>query len=142
MLDNIILEMHVETDIIQKGNKMSSITINGKTYVGRNISIINNKIYIDDVEQESMSTTDKELNIQLSGTIKNLHTDRSVTVSGGVVEKIDANGSVSCGDVIGNVDAGGSVSCGNVGGNVDAGGSVSARSVTGNIDAGGSVRIN
>jgi len=117
-----------------------SVTINGKTYKGNNVTVINNRVIID-----GKDVTDKEavkdgiLTVKVEGVLDSLTTDGDV-VAGLVKGNIDAGGSVSCDDVDGDVDAGGSVNCGNVGGDVDAGGSVNCGKVGGDVDAGGSVR--
>ena len=98
------------------------ITINGKTYEGNNLSIINNVLIIDGVVQgEGLTGVVK---VEVTGSLTNLKTDASVTVNGHVTGNIDAGGSVHCKDVEGSVDAGGSVNCGDVMGDIDVGGSV------------------
>lgn len=105
----------------------NQIVINGKaiSVQGNNISVINNRVYVDGklIEEELSGTVE----ISFIGDLASLKTDSSATVNGSVQGDVDAGGSVSCGDVVGSVDAGGSVSCGTVGGDVDAGGSVSMR---------------
>lgn len=117
---------------------MGNITINGKTWSGRNIQIRNGRVKIDgkEVSDESGAVT---LKVEVTGDIQSLKTDGdvrcgsvlgyvdaggSVTVSGAVNRGVTAGGSISCGDVDGSVAAGGSVQCGKVLGNVDAGGSI------------------
>lgn len=102
-----------------------SVTINGTTYEGRNVKVVNDKVWIDGKLIDNASPDKKGiLHVHVTGTLHNL----------------DAGGSVTCEDVAGYVDAGGSVQAGNVGGYVDAGGSVRCGNVGGDIDAGGSVR--
>lgn len=101
---------------------MGYIQINGKTYVGNNIQISNNKVIIDGVVQESGASGVVEVNV--TGDIGSLKVTGSATVNGNVKGSVDAGGSVKCGNVSGDVDAGGSVNCGSVGGDVDAGGSI------------------
>jgi hypothetical protein len=100
-----------------------SVTINGKTYQGKNIVVNNNVVTIDGKRVDAEPDDKQILHVKVEGDLHNLDTD----------------GSASCGNVTGYVDAGGSVNCGNVGRYVDAGGSVNCGSVGGNIDAGGSV---
>ena len=100
----------------------SSVTINGKTYVGNNVTIRGKKVFIDGKEQGSTGDANPV----------------DVIVKG-VLEHLDAEGSVTCEEVQGNVSAGGSVECGDVGGIVQAGGSVHCGKVGGMIQAGGSV---
>lgn len=109
------------TNIVQSSN--GNITINGKTYKGRSVSVNNNKVYID-----GKRVDDKELP----------STILEIEVKGDLVE-LTADGSVNCDNVKGDVKAGGSVNCDDVGGNVDAGGSVNCDDVRGSVNAGGSV---
>lgn len=104
---------------------MASFTIDGKVFSGRSITIRNGIVTIDGVVQD--------------GT---LHGQVEIKVTEGIIERLEADGSVTCGEVRGNVSAGGSVHCENVCGNVSAGGSVSASGHLGkSISAGGSVRV-
>jgi len=101
-----------------------SVTINGKTYQGRNIQVINNRVIIDGKEvTEKGMAKNGILKVQVEGTLESLITDASVE-AGLVKGDIQAGGSVSCDDVDGDVQAGGSVTCGKVGGDIMAGGSV------------------
>lgn len=117
-----------------------SVTINGVTYTGTTVKVVNNKVWVNGKRVDN-AKPDKDgiLTVKVVGILQNLHTDANVE-AGLVQGNVDAGGSVSCDDVEGNVDAGGSVNCGSVGGDVDAGGSVNAGKVIGNVDAGGSVR--
>lgn len=101
-----------------------SVTINGVTYEGNNIKVVNNKVWIDGKRVDAKPDEQQILHVHVTGTLHNL----------------DVGGSVTAQDVAGYVDAGGSVQCGNVGEYVDAGGSVQCKNVGGDIDAGGSVR--
>lgn len=101
---------------------MGTITINGKSFTGHNITIRDGIVVIDGRVQSGVMTGVVE--VRVSGELVSLETDASVT----------------CEEVKGNVSAGGSVSCGAVGGTVNAGGSVTAGRVGGGITAGGSVR--
>ncbi len=101
-----------------------SVTINGVTYEGNNIKVINNKVWINGKRIENAEPDKKGiLQVKVTGTLHNL----------------EAGGSVICDDVTGDIDAGGSVQAGNVAGSIDAGGSVQCENVGGNVDAGGSV---
>jgi hypothetical protein len=102
------------------------ITVNGKTYIGNNVTINNGQVIVDGkVQEKGVSGVVKVI---VEGKIDSLKTQSSVEMHGSVLGDIDAGGSVKVsGDVKGSIDAGGSVSCGSVGGDVDAGGSVSMR---------------
>jgi cytoskeletal protein CcmA (bactofilin family) len=99
------------------------ININGKTYYGRNVTITNNKVIVDGVVQEDV-TSAKTISINGEKFRGNLEIHGSVNVFGDVEGSVQAGGSVTCDDVKGNVMAGGSVDCDDVGGNISAGGSV------------------
>ncbi len=108
---------------------MGKITINGVTYEGNNLNIINGNVYIDG---KIATNVDKEVKIKVEGSLMNLATDQSVECED-VHGSIEAEGSVNCEDVGGNVVAGGSVNCNDVEGNVTAGGSVNCNDVGGNV---------
>lgn len=114
---------------------MGQLTINGKTYQGNDIQIINGNIYIDGVLQ---SQNQNNLEIHIHGNVQNLECDQNITIHGNV-ENANAKGSINCNDAQ-SVYANGSVNCDNVHGNVNAGGSVNCDNVGGSISAGGSVR--
>ena len=99
-----------------------TVTINGVTYEGNNVSMINNRIIIDG--KEVGETERAQTQIVINGNIGNLETDKSVTVNGEITGNVTAGGSVNCDDIGGDVRAGGSVNCDDIGGDVRAGGSV------------------
>jgi len=102
-----------------------SVTINGETYEGNNIKVVNDKVWIDGKRVDNAEPNNKGiLQVKVTGTLHNLEADGSVTCDN-VTGTVKAGGSVACDDVGGNVQSGGSVSCDNVGGSVMAGGSVS-----------------
>lgn len=100
----------------------STVTINGKTYTGDNVTMRNGKVIIDGKEQEG-ETLSGVVEVRIKGTLENLECDASVKC-GDVTGSVSAGGSVKCGDVGGSVNTGGSLKCGHVGGSVNAGGSV------------------
>lgn len=124
-----------------------SVTINGKTYKGRNVLVVNGRVIIDGKDaSDQPDGTAKTYNIHIEGSLNELKIegygadvtvqgdvngdllcDGSAAVSGAVGAKVSAGGSVKCGDVHGSVNAGGSVKCGTIGGRVNAGGSISRR---------------
>lgn len=101
-----------------------SVTVNGRTYEGNNVTVTNNRVIIDGVDVTNKDTPKTILQIEIKGTLASLTTDASV----------------SCNSIAGDVHAGGSVNCDDVKGNVSAGGSVNADDIGGNVNAGGSVR--
>ena len=86
---------------------MTTVTINGKTYQGNNITINNGNVVIDGRQEDG----------QLNGVVE-------IRITEGNLDSLTTDASVNCGHVTGTVTAGGSVNCGSVGGNVSAGGSV------------------
>lgn len=132
---------------------MGTITINGQTFTGNNVSVKNyngdmagGRIIIDGVdvtEQAGNVISNNRITLVLEGDINVVETTQSVVVNGNVLRDVKSRGSVTCGDVHGDVDADGSTQVGgNVGGSIDAGGSVNVGgSVTGKIEAGGSVNV-
>lgn len=113
------------------GNKQSitttdsgSIIINGKTYVGNDITIVNNKVIIDGVD---VTPDSKQITINVEGNVESIKADvvTKITVAGNV------GGDLNCGtgDVQVNNGVNGYVKTGvgdvkisgNVGGNVKTG---------------------
>lgn len=85
------------------GSNNASITINGKSYNGKNITIKNNKVLIDGVVQES---DEKTINVTVTGNVEILDVDSCdlITVNGSANSVKSANGSIKIGgDVTGNV---------------------------------------
>jgi hypothetical protein len=106
-----------------ESKSVATISIDGRTFSGRYVSIINGHVIIDGVSQDGT----------LSGTVE-------IKVTEGVLGSLTADASVSCGQVTGNVSAAGSANCDRVGGSVTAGGSANCDEVGGSVYAGGSVR--
>lgn len=95
------------------------ININGK-----NITIYNDKIYIDGLEY--VPANNNIDTVEFRGNAKSITSDCSFIIYGNVEGDIDVGASLSInGDVKGNIDVGGSVSIkGNHTGTIDAGGHV------------------
>jgi len=94
--------------------------INGKIYSDGNISISNNKIYINGVLQNGL-TEEKVINIEITGAVEKLEVDscQKITINGNVHSLKSTNADISCNDVTGNVSSNnGDIDCGNVGGDV------------------------
>ena len=74
-----------------------SISINGKTHQGNNVSIINDRVFINGVEQtDANKDNSKILEIIIEGSVGELTTDASVIVNGNVSGNVVAGGSVRC----------------------------------------------
>lgn len=114
---------------------MSTIRINGVTYSGSSVTVINNRVIIDGKDQTPDA---KEITITVQGDINDLSVDyaKSVTVTGNVNRLKTTSGDVECGDVKGDViTTSGDIECKNITGNV--------QSTSGDIDAeniGGSIK--
>lgn len=122
---------------------MNTIIINGNRYTGNSVSVINNKVFIDGVDQTPNA---KQITIGIEGNIENLTVDYadSITVTGDVGRVKSGSGNVTCRNVgtdgvttgSGNVEVGNSVlgdvktGSGNVKSNTIAG---SAKTMSGNI---------
>lgn len=98
---------------------MSSVSINGVNYSGRNITISGNKVYIDGVDNTPES---KNISIVVNGDLESLKADNcnTIEVTGSVMALNTISGDVKVG---GNVDGSvktmsGDVLCGSVGGNI------------------------
>ena len=104
------------------GNIVSSkgsITINGQTFSGNNVSVVNGKVIIDGKEQE-LAGDEKVLNITINGNCGDVELSQGdITVNGNVNGKVyNDQGSIKCGDVGGNVTNNqGSIRCGDIKGN-------------------------
>jgi hypothetical protein len=97
---------------------MSTISINGKTYTGKNVSIINGEVIIDGVKQNG-DKLQGVVRVEITGDPASIDCDAPVTVKGNVKGNVIADGPVTCGNVTGDVTADGPCTCGNVGGDDD-----------------------
>lgn len=85
----------------QTGSK-NKITINGKTYSGKNVSINGNKVIIDG--KETNQNIDEIKEITIIGDVHNLNC-QCVTINGNVSGQIDSQNIEITGDVKGDIDA-------------------------------------
>ena len=99
---------------------MSSVIINGKTYVGNNIIVSNGKIMIDG---KNITSDDKVINITVNGDIDSLKVDtcNKLELIGNVTNINTVSGDVDInGDVSGSIQTvSGDVKCKNVGGSIN-----------------------
>jgi hypothetical protein len=102
-------------------NINGKITVNGKSYTGRSVSVINNTVIIDG-KAVNDSSGEKNINITITGDCGDI-----VNESGDVQVLGKVNGSIKCGagnvnanDVGGSIkSAAGNIQCGSVGGSVE-----------------------
>lgn len=94
------------------------IVIDGREFVGRSVTIIDDKVTVDGVEQDGSLIGD--VSITIHGDVDRIETVvGSVEVSGSCGQVKTMSGDVHCGDVTGDVGTmSGDVTCGRVGGNV------------------------
>ena len=98
-----------------------TVTINGKTYKGNNISIQGDKVTIDGIVQEGSSLVGSIL-VKVEGDVESIDTlTGGVVVSGNVGTVQTTSGDVECGMVHGNVrsTSGDVTVMGGISGNVD-----------------------
>ena len=96
----------------------SSITIDGRTFTGRSVSINGDKVIIDGVEQEG--TLVGPISVTVNGNAESVENGSGkVEVTGSVGRVKTMSGDVRCGDVQGDVGTmSGDVTCGAISGNV------------------------
>lgn len=114
------------------------ITINGKTYEGNSVVVMNDEVIIDGKRVDDKDLPQSILRVEVKGQLASLSTDRSVSCED-VNGPVNAGGSVQCDNIVGEVKAKGSVNCDDIEGDVTAGGSVNCDDVTGNVYAKGSI---
>jgi hypothetical protein len=113
------------------------IKINGKTYFGNNIQVINNKVIIDGKDVTAEHTDSKEISIVVEGNLDSLEVDcaKTIEVQGNVNSLSCTSGDVTCGNVQGNVKTtSGDVECSFIGGDVQTtSGDVKSNTITGSV---------
>ena len=93
-----------------KSNNKGSASINGISYLGYTLAIVNDRVYVDGVHIDTIQkqVENREINISITGDMNVVAVHANVTVNGNVQE-VDAGGNVNCHNVEENVDAGGSI---------------------------------
>lgn len=114
---------------------LSSIIINGKRLLGRNLRIEHGNVYIDDKRVELEPSPKIDIVVQGNLDVMEVGSAQSIEVRGTVGKLKTGSGDVTCGNVQGDVTtASGDVQCDSVqGGVVTASGDVTCRSVGGSI---------
>ncbi len=112
----------------------SQVSINGKTYVGNNISIIGNQVYIDGKLQDDLNS-DKKIEVSILCNVERIESKELINIKGDVVGDIKAGTSVNSYDIKGNVEAGTSVNCDDISGDARAGTTINCDVIWGNATA-------
>ena len=112
----------------------SKVQINGKTYVGNNISISGNQVYIDGELQDDLDSKNK-IEVSILCNVDKITSNESIHIKGNVTGKVEAKTSVNCDDVRGDVFAGTSVNCDNISGNARAGATINCDVIWGDAKA-------
>jgi len=102
-------------------SKSSVVTINGQSFSGSSISMVNGKLMIDGKPQDT-NKLGHVINIEIHGDVKDIQSDNGSITAHDVGSVNTSNGRVTCGNVSGNVTtSNGKVICGDVGGNIHTG---------------------
>ena len=79
---------------------MNQICVNGKVYTvpsNNSISIINNKVIVDGKEiTDFNSVEEKEVNIQISGDVRDIHISGKATLQCNSIKNLTNSGKVTC----------------------------------------------
>ena len=114
--------------------KMSSIIINGKSYIGGSVSVSKNKITIDGTD---VTPDTKVVNITVNGDVDKVSADycEKIIVNGNANTLTTTSGDIECKDVTGDIKVtSGDIECGNVGGSIQTvSGDVKAENVSGKV---------
>ena len=104
---------------------MSTIIIGDKriTVSGNNVSILNNKIYVDGKLVTDNAVTEP-VKLIVEGDLINVESEGSVDVTGDIKGNVQASCSIRCNNISGNVNTMGSVHSGDINGSVTAIGSI------------------
>jgi hypothetical protein len=139
MIKRIFQKLGILTSNSAKIEGCSKVTINGKTFVGSTVEVVNDKVTIDGKPVNADCESYKTINITVEGNCGHVTVQvGDVTVKGSVDGEVHTGmGNIECGDVTGSVDNSmGDIVCGNVGGDVsDAMGNISCRDVKGDASA-------
>lgn len=94
----------------------SSITIDGRTFTGRSVSIVGDKVVIDGVEQKG--TLVGPISVTVNGNAESVETGSGKVEVAGYTGRVKTmSGDVHCGDVQGDVGTmSGDITCGAIAG--------------------------
>lgn len=94
----------------------SVVTIDGRSFTGRSVTIVNNKVVVDGVEQDGQLVGPVSVTVNGDADVVDNPTG-TVTVTGAVGTIKTMSGDVHCKDVSGSVSTmSGDVTCGSIGG--------------------------
>jgi hypothetical protein len=112
-------------NINMSGN--GSVTIDGKSFKGNNIKIVNGKVIVDGKTQDGELVGD--INVTVHGDVELLENGSGNVTAQNIGEANTGSGDIDCGSVSGSIRTGsGDVTCGKVGGSIRTGsGDVSHR---------------
>lgn len=89
------------------GGRKNSITINGKTIQANgDITVINDKVYVDGKELKHEELESKVVNITIVGVVQKVDGCNEITVQGNVDGDLACGKATIYGDVLGNISAG------------------------------------
>lgn len=96
----------------------ASVTIDGKAFTGRNVSIVGNKVVVDGIEQEGELVG--PVSVTVNGNAESVESGSGRVEVAGTVGRIKTmSGDVHCANVTGDVGTmSGDVTCGSIGGSV------------------------
>lgn len=116
---------------------MSTITINGATFYGNNVTVKNNRVFIDGAD---ITPNSRQININVTGNVESLDVDACdrIEIAGNVGKLISGSGNISCSDVSNGITVGsGDVTCNTITGDVRTGsGDIDCQTITGSVKTG------
>lgn len=106
---------------MQISNISGTVTINGRSFSGRNVSIVNNQVIVDGVAQKM--DLPPVINVVVNGDCSDIDNHAGdITIKGSAASVKTGSGNIQCGNVNGNVKAGsGNIRCSNISGSATTG---------------------
>lgn len=102
---------------MQINMKNGRVIIDGREFSGNNVSIINGKVTVDGIKQDSELVGD--INIVVHGDVERLENSTGIVKANNVGNIKTQSGDVECGTISGSVRTmSGDVTCGDIKGNV------------------------
>lgn len=122
-------------NVLNLFGRNSNVQINGKTYIGNNITMKNGVVIVDGVEQGDFSD-EKKIEIKVLSNVESIESKESITIRGNLTAKnVVAGTSLNCDNIQGDVRAGTSVNCDDITGNASAGTTINCDDIKGNATA-------